>query len=211
MESTSGEVTLLLKQLATGKQDAMLRLIPLVYDELHRLAAHYMRGERNDHTLQPTALVNEAYLKLVNREQANWQNKAHFFGVAAQVMRRILTDHARSHCRVKRGGHQRKVSLDDVFVFSQAQSAELLAVDASLVRLAQFDLRQSRIVELRFFGGLTIEETAVVLGISPKTVKRDWSVARAWLFGDLEKHHGVNSSKMGESKGSIRSGGGAVS
>jgi RNA polymerase sigma factor (TIGR02999 family) len=193
MESTSGEVTLLLRRLATGEQDAIQKLIPLVYHELHRLAAHYMRGERKDHTLQPTALVNEAYLKLVNREQVNWQDRAHFLGVAAQVMRRILTDHARSHCRVKRGGHQHKLSLDDVFVFSQAQSAELLAVDASLDRLAQFDVRQSRIVELRFFGGLTIEETAAVLGISPKTVKRDWSVARAWLFGDLEKHHAVDS------------------
>lgn len=193
MDVPTGEVTLLLKQLATGKQDAMDRLIPLVYKELHRLAAHYMRRERSDHTLQPTALVHEAYLKLVNREQANWQNKAHFFGVAAHIMRRILTDHARSRCRVKRGGQRVKLSLDQVFVFSEDHIEDLLAIDDSLDRLAKVDFRQSRIVELRVFGGLTVEESAVVLEVSAKTVKRDWQMARAWLFGELNKNHAIDS------------------
>lgn len=194
METSTGEVTLLLKQIATGNQDAMQRLVPLVYGELHRLAAYYMRAERKDHTLQPTALVHEAYLRLVDRREADWQNKAHFFGVAAQVMRRILTDHARHHCRIKRGGvHQRKLTLDDVMLFSEGRSDDLLAVDESLERLAKFDFRQSRVVELRVFGGLTVDEVAIVLQVSPKTVKRDWTMARAWLFGDLNIDHAADS------------------
>src|SRR5437868_467574 len=189
MPVSSTQISLLLQQMATGNQDAMQELVPLVYGELHRLAAHYMRDERTDHTLQPTALVHEAYLRLVNRQQANWQNKAHFFGVAAQVMRTILTDHARHRCRIKRGGlRQHKLSLDDVQLFSQERSDDLLALDESLHRLAQLDSRQSRIVELRIFGGLTVDETAAVLAVSSKTVKRDWMVARAWLFGDLNEH-----------------------
>jgi RNA polymerase sigma factor (TIGR02999 family) len=193
MEPSNSQISLLLKQLATGEKDAMGRLIPLVYDELHRLAVHYMRAERGDHTLQPTALVHEAYLKLVNRQQANWQNKAHFFGVAAHVMRRILTDHARSHCRVKRGGHRRKVSLDQVFLFAEDHLVDVLAIDDSLDRLAKLDFRQARVVELRVFGGLTVDEVATVLEVSPKTVKRDWQVARAWLFGDLNRDHATES------------------
>ena len=183
---TTHQISLLLNRLATGDQEAMHALVPLVYSELHRLAVHYMRLERTDHTLQPTALVHEAYLKLVNRRQANWQNKAHFFGVAAQVMRTILTDHARQRCRVKRGGvGQHKLSLEDVRLFSEERCDEVLALDESLRRLAAMDPRQSRIVELRVFGGLTVDEVGAVLGISPKTVKRDWAIARAWLFGDL--------------------------
>jgi RNA polymerase sigma-70 factor (ECF subfamily) len=194
MPVSSGQISLLLQQMATGNQDAMQKLVPLVYGELHRLAAHYMRDERKDHTLQPTALVHEAYLRLVNRQQANWQNKAHFFGVAAHVMRTILTDHARHHCRIKRGGvHQHKLSLDDVQLFSEERSDDLLALDESLRQLAQLDARQSRIVELRIFGGLTVDETAAVLGISSKTVKRDWTIARAWLYGDLNKGHALDS------------------
>lgn len=194
MAVSSGQISLLLQQLASGNQDAMQELVPLVYEELHRLAAHYMRDERRDHTLQPTALVHEAYIRLVNRQQANWQNKAHFFGVAAQVMRTILTDHARHHGRVKRGGvHQHKLSLDDIQLFSEERSDDLIALDESLRQLAQLDARQSRIVELRIFGGLTVDETAAVLSISPKTVKRDWTIARAWLYGDLNKRHATQS------------------
>jgi RNA polymerase sigma factor (TIGR02999 family) len=192
MAVPGGEISILLKRLADGDEKALEPLIPLVYRELHRLAAYYMRGERKNHTLQPTALVHEAYLRLLKSQQVNWQGKSHFFGVAAQVMRRILTDHARTCLREKRGGHQCRLSLDQALLFTSAQSADLLAVDESLARLARFDARQSQIVELRFFGGLSVDETAAVLGISPKTVKRDWSVARAWLFAELKQAHGAN-------------------
>lgn len=185
------EVTLLLSALSRGDKDAGAKLIPVVYDELRRLAGSYMRRERTDHTLQATALVHEAYLKLVEQQSANWQNRAHFFGVAAQLMRRILIDHARGHLRQKRGGEYKKVPLEGNFIFSPAQSAELLAVDESLQRLAKLDDRQSRIVELRFFGGLSVEEAAAVLGVSSKTVKRDWTVAKAWLYADLKEHHAI--------------------
>jgi len=185
------EVTVLLSALNRGDQDAGARLIPVVYNELRRLAGSYMRHERADHTLQATALVHEAYLKLVEQQSVNWQSRAHFFGVAAQLMRRILIDHARGHLRQKRGGEYKKVSLNDAYIFSPEQSAELLAVDESLQRLAKLDERQARVVELRFFGGLSVEEAAAVLGISAKTVKRDWSVAKAWLYADLKEHHGM--------------------
>jgi RNA polymerase sigma-70 factor (ECF subfamily) len=185
------DVTLLLTALTRGDQSASEKLIPLVYDELRRLARSYMRRERPDHTLQATALVNEAYLKLVEQRSSNWQSRAHFFGVAAQVMRRILIDHARGHLRQKRGGEYEKVVLNEALVFSPEQSAELLAVDEALEKLARLDERQARVVELRFFGGLSVEEAAAVLGISPKTVKRDWSVAKAWLYADLKQQHGI--------------------
>jgi RNA polymerase sigma-70 factor, ECF subfamily len=196
--SEAQEVTLLLSALSRGEQDAAGKLIPVVYDELRRLAAAYMRRERVDHTLQATALVHEAYLKLIGQRAVNWQSRAHFFGVAAQLMRRILIDHARGHLRVKRGGEQKKVSLDEAFVLSPQQSAELVAVDESLERLAKLDNRQARVVELRFFGGLSVEEAAEVLGVSPKTVKRDWSVAKAWLYADLKERHGIDAATMGE-------------
>jgi RNA polymerase sigma-70 factor, ECF subfamily len=184
------DVTALLGQLAKGDDAAASKLIPIVYDELRRLAAGYMRRERKDHTLQPTALVHEAYLKLTEQRVVDWQGRAHFFGIAAQVMRRILIDHARGHMRDKRGGGAIPVPLDEALVFSPEQSSELVMLDASLERLAKLDPRQSRIVELRFFGGLTVEQTAELLGISPKTVKRDWSMAKAWLHGDMKTTHG---------------------
>jgi RNA polymerase sigma-70 factor (ECF subfamily) len=192
------DVTLLLSALTRGEEQAASKLIPLVYDELRRLAASYMRRERGDHTLQATALVNEAYLKLVEQRSVDWQSRAHFFGIAAQLMRRILIDHARGHLRQKRGGEQQIVSLDEVFVISQQQSDELVALDDSLERLAKIDPRQAKVVELRFFGGLTVEEAANVLGVSPKTVKREWSVAKAWLYADLKDRYGLDPATMGE-------------
>jgi RNA polymerase sigma-70 factor (ECF subfamily) len=197
------EVTVLLSALTRGEEDAAGKLIPVVYDELRRLAASYMRRERPDHTLQATALVHEAYLKLIEQRSVSWQSRAHFFGVAAQLMRRILIDHARGHLRQKRGGEHKKVSLDDALVFSEQQSTELLAVDESLERLARLDGRQARIVELRFFGGLSVEEAAEVLGVSPKTVKRDWSVAKAWLYADLKERHGIDAGAMGERQNAV--------
>lgn len=185
------DVTVLLAEMTKGNTDAASKLIPLVYRELRELAASYMRHERSDHTLQPTALVHEAYLKLVQQRSVDWQSRAHFFGVAAQVMRRILVDHARGHLRGKRGGGQRPVPIDEALVFTPEQSEELVKLDQSLERLTQIDPRQGRIVELRFFGGLTVEQTADLLEISPKTVKRDWSMAKAWLHGDLKKYHGA--------------------
>jgi RNA polymerase sigma-70 factor (ECF subfamily) len=201
--SESHEVTLLLSALTRGDDGAASKLIPVVYDELRRLAGSYMRRERVDHTLQATALVHEAYLKLVEQRSVNWQSRAHFFGVAAQLMRRILIDHARGHSRQKRGGEQRKVSLDEAFVFSEKQADELLAVDDSLNRLAKIDPRQARVVELRFFGGLSVEEAAEVLGVSPKTIKRDWSVAKAWLYADLKERHGIDAAAMGECQSAV--------
>jgi len=197
MDPAPEDVTLLLAELTKGNERAASRLIPLVYDELRRLAGHYMRRERPDHTLQATAVVHEAYLKLVEQRSVDWQGRAHFFGIAAQIMRRILIDHARGHLREKRGGRQEAVPLEEALVFSPQQSHELLKLDDSLDRLAALDPRQAKIVELRFFGGLTVEETAEVLGISPKTVKRDWSVAKAWLHGDLKQIHGNTARKVG--------------
>jgi RNA polymerase sigma-70 factor (ECF subfamily) len=187
---TRDDVTALLGQLAKGDDAAASKLIPIVYDELRRLAAGYMRRERPDHTLQPTALVHEAYVKLTEQRVTDWRGRAHFFGIAAQIMRRILIDHARGHLRDKRGGGMIPVPLDEAVVFSPEQSSELVRLDASLERLAKLDPRQSRIVELRFFGGLTVEQTAELLGISAKTVKRDWSMAKAWLHGDMRASHG---------------------
>jgi len=184
------DVTALLGQLVKGDDDAASKLIPIVYDELRRLAAGYMRRERKEHTLQPTALVHEAYVKLIEQRAVDWQGRAHFFGIAAQIMRRILIDHARGHLRDKRGGGMIPVPLDEALVFSPERSSELVRLDASLERLAKLDPRQSRIVELRFFGGLNVEQTAELLGISAKTVKRDWSMAKAWLHGDMKASHG---------------------
>jgi RNA polymerase sigma-70 factor (ECF subfamily) len=187
MDPSSSDVTVLLAELQKGDPDAASKLIQLVYNELRRLAGHYMRQERPDHTLQATALVHEAYLKLINQRSVDWQGKAHFFGIAAQLMRRILIDHARGHLREKRGGAQQALPLDEMLVFSPEQSRELINLDEALERLAKLDARQSRIVELRFFGGLSNEETAEFLGISSKTVKRDWTLAKAWLHGELKR------------------------
>ena len=199
MDFSSAEVTALLGELAKGNADAGPRLIPLVYEELRRMADRYMRRERSDHTLQTTALVNEAYLKLVDQHSVTWQSRAHFFGVAAQVMRRVLVDHARGHIREKRGGGVVPVSLDEAMVVSPERSEEFLELDRALDRLAALDSRQAKIVELRFFGGLTVEETAEILGISPKTVKRDWAVAKAWLHGELKGGYGSAANQVGNS------------
>ena len=187
MDPLRSDVTTLLNDLARGNDQAASKLIPLVYSELRRIAANYMRRERTDHTLQATALVHEAYLKLVGQRFMDWQGRAHFFGIAAQMMRRILIDHARSHLRDKRGGGAVAVPLEDALVFAPEKSSDLIRIDKSLERLAKIDPRQAKIVELRFFGGLTVEETAEVLAISRITVKRDWSMAKAWLHGDLKR------------------------
>lgn len=161
--------------------------MPLVYNELRKLAASHLRHERSDHTLQPTALVHEVYLRLAEQRNVQWQDKSHFFGVTAQLMRRILVDHARSHRADKRGSGLPKVALNEAIAMSRERPAELLALDESLTRLASSDAQQSRIVELRVFAGLTIEQTAEVLNISPATVKRDWNLAKAWLLREIAK------------------------
>jgi RNA polymerase sigma factor (TIGR02999 family) len=185
MPSNPGEVTQLLAQIHAGNREAEDRLIPLVYAELRRLAAHYLRGERHDHTLQPTALVHEAYLRLTRMQEIDWQSRSHFFATAATLMRRILVDHARAQRAEKREGFREAVSLDDALVVSPSRSVDLVALDEALEKLAKIDARRSRIVELRFFGGLSEEETAHVLGISARTVKRDWRVAKAWLYNEV--------------------------
>ena len=180
-----GQVTQLLWEWRAGNQGALEALMPLVYRELKKLAAGYLRRERADHTLQSAALVNEAYLKLVDQTQTNWQNKAHFFGIAAQMMRRILMDHARGHKASKRGAGVPALALDEAVVQAQGRSIDLLGLDAALEKLEKVDPQQRKIVELRFFGGLSIEDSANVLGISPATVKRQWAVARAWLYREV--------------------------
>ncbi len=181
----TGEVTRLLRALEAGAHGVEEELIPLVYHELHRLAERYMRDERADHTLQPTALVHEAYLKLVEQRSTSWRNRAHFLAIAAQAMRRILVDHARRHRAAKRGGG-RNVTLHDQMARAEGFDIDLLALDQALGRLEEQDPRSLRVVELRYFGGLGIEETAEVLSISPATVKRDWQLARSWLRRELE-------------------------
>ena len=188
MAPAAGDVTQLLADVQHGRTDAASQLIPLVYEELRRLARRQMRSERSDHTLQATALVHEAYFRLVNQPGRTWQNRTHFVRIAAQVMRRMLIDHARARRTAKREGGLHRVPLEDPLLLTEAQSDELLALDEALERLAELDARQSRIVELRFFGGLTVEETAEALGVAPRTVKRDWSVARAWLHRAVKKN-----------------------
>lgn len=180
--SSAADITELLREVRAGNRDCQAKLMSLVYDELHRLAAAHMRRERPDHTLQASALVNEAYLRLLGPNAVDWQNRAHFFATAASTMRRILVDYARSRNARKRDGALKRVELlDNIPAFSDEYSGQMLALDAALEQLAEWDPRQSRVVELRFFGGLTVEEAAEVLGVSDKTVKRDWSMARAWL------------------------------
>jgi len=161
------------------------RLFPLIYDELKKRAQIYMAGERKDHTLQPTALVHEAFLKLVDQDRVNWQNRAHFLGVASTIMRRILVDHARAHAAEKRGDGAIRLSIDDVQVPIEARAEGLVALDDALKKLAEFDERKAKIVEMRFFGGLTEEEIAENLGINNRTVQRDWRTARLWLYREL--------------------------
>jgi RNA polymerase sigma factor (TIGR02999 family) len=185
MTASPNDVTQLLVDWGKGDPKALDGLMPLVYDELHRIASRYLRRERQGHTLQTTALINEAYMRIVDQDRVNWQSRAHFFGVAAQMMRRILVDHARSHLYAKRGGGAQKLSLDEAIATPQERDLDLVALDEALTTLAEIDPQQGRIIELRFFGGLTIEETAEVLSISPATVKRDWNMAKAWLYGEI--------------------------
>ena len=185
MNETPNEITEQLIAWSQGDAAALDKLIPAVYQELRRMADHYLRSEDPSHSLQPTALVHEAYLRLIDQTKVEWQSRAHFFGVAAQMMRRILIDHAKTKHRLKRGGTAIKVSLDENVNFSQERAAELIALDDALQALAHIDERKSKIVELRYFGGLTVEETAQVLGVSDKTVMRDWNLAKAWLYQEL--------------------------
>ena len=178
------EVSGLLRAWSDGHRDALDRLTPIVYDELYRLARRYMKGERPGHSLQATALVNEAYMRLVDYKQMQWQNRAHFFAVSAQLMRRILVEHARRH-NLKRGGNLPHVSLEDSAIVGEERVADLVRLDDAMNALAQFDARKAQVVEMRFFGGLSVEETAEVLKVSSVTVMRDWSAAKAWLYREL--------------------------
>ena len=185
MQQRPENITELLASYGRGDKESLDQLMPVVYDELRRQAARYLRREQAGHTLQTTALIHEAYVRLVDQRNMQWQNRAHFFGIAAQMMRRILVDHARSKKRAKRGGSDVRVSLDDATVAVKGQDLDVVALDEALQRLAQIDEQQSRVVELRFFSGLSVEETAEVMGISKSTVKRDWSMAKAWLHREL--------------------------
>ena len=181
----SEKVTELLLELSGGNRSAVDELVPLVYQELKRIAGGQLRNERPGHTLQATGLVNEAYLKLVDQRSVSWQNRAHFFGVAAQVMRRILLDYAKSKRRDKRGGKLHHTALDEGLAVSEDRASDLVLIDEALTRLEQLDPRQAKVVELRFFGGLSVEETAEAMGISTPTVKREWAMAKAWLYQEL--------------------------
>jgi RNA polymerase sigma factor (TIGR02999 family) len=180
-EHSPQQVTQLLIAWSNGDKSALDELLPLVYDELRRLARKYMRRERPGNTLQTSALINEAYLRLIDQKDVRWQNRAHFFGIAAQLMRRILVDHARKRSYQKRGGDTRRVTLEEGLIVSDERAGDIVALDDALNGLADIDQRKSRIVELRFFAGLSIEETAEVLAVSPGTVMRDWTFAKAWL------------------------------
>jgi RNA polymerase sigma factor (TIGR02999 family) len=181
------EVTQLLVAWGNGDQAALEQLTPLIYSELHQMAHRHLGRERRGHTLQTTALVHEAYLRLIDQNEVRWQNRAHFFAIAAQMMRRILVDYARARNVAKRGGGARQVSLDEALEVSDERAADVIALDEALAALAELDPRKSRIIELRFFGGLSIEETAEVLGVSPGTVMRDWTFAKAWLQREINR------------------------
>jgi RNA polymerase sigma-70 factor, ECF subfamily len=181
MPNSPEDVTRLLESIRAGDPGALDLLLPLVYDELHRIAARYARRERVDHTLQPTALVNEAYLRLADQADKAWQNRAHFLAVAAQTMRHILVDYARARQAGKRGGNLARVTLEDAVAAAPERDVDLLALDGALTRLSSLDAQLARLVELRYFGGLTIRETAEVLSVSPKTVEREWDAAKLWL------------------------------
>ena len=191
MKESPKDVTKLLADCSSGHKEVLDQLMPLVYEELHRRAAHYLQRERPDHTLRPTALVHEAYLRLIDQSRVRWQNRAHFLGIAATMMRRILIKHAQSHQAHKRGAGRYTLSLDAAADWAREpevdDAMDLLALDEALVHLAAIDSQQSRVVELRFFGGLTVDETAEVLGVSPVTVHREWRVAKAWLHREIGK------------------------
>ena len=186
-EGSAEDLTLLLKRWRQGDRDALERLMPLVYEELRRIARHYLRSERPGHTLESTALVHEAFLRLIDQRNVQWQNRAHFFGIASQMMRRILVDHARKRHAAKRDAVLTRLSMAERVIPAAEREPDLLALDQAIEALAALDADQSRIVELRYFGGLTIEETAEVMGISPATVKREWATARLWLKREIRK------------------------
>ena len=187
MSTSPQAITQLLQAWTDGERDALKKLMPLVYDELHRLAQHYMAHERTGHTLQASALVNEAYIRLADVKRVSWQNRVQFFALSAQLMRRILVDFARRHHSSKRGGDAEAVSLDEALIMLQERRPDLVALDDALDALAAIDSRRGRVVELRFFGGLTVEETAEVLKVSPETVMHDWKLAKAWLMRELSE------------------------
>ena len=184
--SNANEITALLIDWSNGNREALERLFPLVERELHRMAHHYMRREQPGNTLQTTALINETYLRLIDQKKVHWQNRAHFFGISARIMRRFLLNYVRDQKRLKRGGGAIQVSLSDITGVSAEKSDELLALDEALKRLADIDERKSQVVELRYFGGLSVEETAEVLDVSPITVIRDWNMAKAWLLREMK-------------------------
>jgi RNA polymerase sigma factor (TIGR02999 family) len=187
MSTTDGQVTVLLKAMNRGDKTAADQLLPLVYTELHRLARGYMNRERRDHTLQPTALINQAYLRIAKQENIEWQNHSHFIGFAANVMRRVLVDHAREHNAAMRGGGQVKVELEEGHAVSKETATEVLLLEDALVRLEKLNPRQAQVVEMRYYGGLSVEEVAGVLGIATRSVKRDWALARSWLYQEIQK------------------------
>jgi len=184
----SSQITQLLRQWSDGKREVLESLMPLIYDELRGQASRYLKKERSNHTLQTTALINEAYLKLIDQRQVQWQNRAHFFAIAAQAMRRILVDYARQRQREKRGGKAGDLPLEQaISIVSQEKSVDLVALDDALTRLEKFDERQARVVELRYFSGLSLDETAEVLGVLNVTVRRDWNMAKAWLLQEITR------------------------
>ena len=185
--SNSGNITELLSEYKNGNREAIDEIFPLVYDELRRLAASRLRTERDDHTLQPTALVHEAYLRLIEQNKQTWENRVHFFGLAAEMMRRILVNHALGKNRIKRFGNQTRLALDDAVSFAQEKEIDVVLLDEALINLTKFDAVQAKIIELKFFGGLTSEEVAEVLGVSDSTIKREWRIAKAWLHQQLKK------------------------
>ena len=187
MEHSSEQITEMLQAWGEGDSAALEQLLPLVYDELHRLAGAYLRGERRGHTLQTTALINEAYLRLAEWKNVEWKNRAHFLGVAAQMMRRVLVDFARSRHYTKRGGDAQPVEFEEAKIAAPRRDAEIIALDDALKTLAEIDPRKCLLVELRYFGGLSVEETADVMNLSPRTVMREWQAARAWLYRELKK------------------------
>ena len=187
MPAIPDEITQLLMKWGQGDKAALDQLMPLVYDELRRLAAHYLQQERSGHTLQPTALVNEAYLRLVDQRNVDWRNRAQFFGLAAQMMRRILVNHAEARKAAKRGGDAERLPLDDSLSLSRENDVDILALNDALNRLAEFDEQKSKVVELRFFGGLKMDEVAEFIGKSTATTEREWSLARAWLYRELHQ------------------------
>ena len=190
MTPSSSNVTQMLHDWSHGDREVLDKLVPVVYEELRRQAARYLRRERPGHTLQTTALIHEAYIRLIDQKNVHWQNRAHFFAISAQLMRRILVDHARSRQAAKRGGSDIKLPLEEAMIASEGREVDLVALDEALERLAAIDPQQSRVVELKFFSGLSVEETAEVLGVSTRTVKRDWNVAKAWLRREISEGEG---------------------